>query len=29
MDDYNWKIKFEGDFPPDYQVPMFLLKHAA
>jgi hypothetical protein len=28
MDDYNWKIRFEGDFPPDYQVPMFLLKHA-
>jgi hypothetical protein len=29
MEDYDWKIKFEGDFPPDYQVPMFLLKHAA
>jgi hypothetical protein len=28
MDDYNWKIRFEGNFPPDYQVPMFLLKHA-
>jgi hypothetical protein len=28
MDDYNWKIRFEGDFPPNYQVPMFLLKHA-
>jgi hypothetical protein len=28
MDNYNWKIRFEGDFPPDYQVPMFLLKHA-
>src|SRR6476620_6348004 len=29
MDDYDWKIRFEGDFPPDYQVPLFLLKHAA
>jgi hypothetical protein len=29
MEDYEWKIKFEGDFPPDYQVPLFLLKHAA
>jgi hypothetical protein len=29
MDDYNWKIRFEGDFPPDYQVPLFLLKHVA
>ena len=29
MDDYNWKIRFEGDFPPNYQVPLFLLKHAA
>jgi hypothetical protein len=28
MEDYDWKIKFEGDFPPDYQVPLFLLKHA-
>jgi hypothetical protein len=28
MEDYEWKIKFEGDFPPDYQVPFFLLKHA-
>jgi len=28
MEDYDWKIKFEGDFPPDYQVPFFLLKHA-
>jgi hypothetical protein len=29
MDDYNWKVSFEGDFPPDYQVPFFLLKHVA
>jgi hypothetical protein len=29
MDDYNWKIRFEGDFPPGYQIPLFLLKHAA
>ncbi|SHF31879.1 hypothetical protein [Flavisolibacter ginsengisoli] len=28
MEDYDWKIKFEGDFPSDYQVPIFLLKHA-
>jgi hypothetical protein len=29
MDDYNWTINFEGDFPPDYRVPLFLLKHVA
>jgi hypothetical protein len=29
MDDYNWKIRFEGEFPPGYQIPLFLLKHAA
>ena len=29
MEDYDWKIKFEGTFPPEYQVPLFLLKHAA
>ncbi len=29
MDDYNWTIRFEGEFPPNYQVPLFLLKHAA
>jgi hypothetical protein len=29
MEDYDWKVKFEGDFPPNYQVPIFLLKHAA
>jgi hypothetical protein len=29
MDDYNWTIRFEGEFPKDYKVPMFLLKHAA
>jgi hypothetical protein len=29
MGDYNWKIRFEGDFPKNYQVPLFLLKHVA
>jgi hypothetical protein len=29
MNDYDWKVRFEGDFPPDYQVPLFLLKHTA
>ncbi len=29
MDDYDWTIRFEGEFPPNYQVPLFLLKHAA
>jgi hypothetical protein len=29
MNDYDWKVRFEGDFPPGYQVPLFLLKHAA
>jgi hypothetical protein len=29
MENYDWKIRFEGDFPPDYQIPLFLLKHAA
>jgi hypothetical protein len=29
MGDYNWKIRFEGDFPLNYQVPLFLLKHVA
>ena len=29
MDDYNWTIRFEGTFPPNYKVPLFLLKHAA
>jgi hypothetical protein len=29
MDNYDWKVRFEGDFPPDYQVPLFLLKHVA
>jgi len=28
MNDYDWKVRFEGDFPPGYQVPLFLLKHA-
>ena len=25
MDDYDWKIRFKGEFPPDYQVPFFCL----
>jgi hypothetical protein len=29
MDDYDWKVRFEGTFPEDYEVPLFLLKHAA
>jgi hypothetical protein len=29
MNDYDWKVRFEGDFPPDCQVPFFLLKHVA
>jgi hypothetical protein len=29
MNDYDWKIRFEGDFPPGYMIPFFLLKHAA
>jgi hypothetical protein len=29
MNDYDWKVKFVGEFPPDYQIPLFLLKHAA
>ena len=29
MDDYNWTIRFEGEFPSNYQVPLFLFKHAA
>jgi hypothetical protein len=29
MDDYNWTIRFEGEFPKDYMVPLFLLKHVA
>jgi hypothetical protein len=29
MDDYDYKIRFEGAFPPNYQIPFFLLKHAA
>jgi hypothetical protein len=29
MDDIEWTIRFEGDFPKDYQVPFFLLKHVA
>ncbi len=29
MEDYEWTIRFEGEFPPNYQVPLFLLKHVA
>ncbi|SHF45586.1 hypothetical protein [Flavisolibacter ginsengisoli] len=29
MDDYDWKVSFEGTFPDDYQVPLFLLQHVA
>jgi hypothetical protein len=29
MNDYDWKVRFEGDFPPGYMIPLFLLKHAA
>jgi hypothetical protein len=29
MNDYDWKVRFVGEFPPDYQIPFFLLKHAA
>jgi hypothetical protein len=29
MDDYDWKIRFEGDFPEDYKIPLFLLNHVA
>ena len=28
MEDYDWKVRFEGAFPPDYRVPMFFLQHA-
>jgi hypothetical protein len=28
MNDYDWKVRFVGEFPPDYMVPLFLLKHA-
>jgi hypothetical protein len=29
MNDYDWKVRLVGEFPPDYQVPFFLLKHVA
>jgi hypothetical protein len=29
MNDYDWNVKFVGEFPPDYMIPLFLLKHAA
>jgi hypothetical protein len=28
MDDIEWTIRFEGEFPEDYRIPLFLLKHA-
>jgi hypothetical protein len=29
MNDYDWKVRFVGEFPPDYMIPLFLLKHVA
>jgi hypothetical protein len=29
MDDIEWTIKFEGEFPEDYRIPLFMLKHLA
>lgn len=29
MNDYDWKVSFEGVFPGNYMVPYFLLKHVA
>jgi hypothetical protein len=29
MNDYDWKVRFEGDFPPDHMIPFFLLRHVA
>ena len=29
MNDYDWQVSFEGEFPDDYKVPYFLLKHVA
>ena len=29
MDDIEWTIRFEGEFPEDYRIPLFMLKHAA
>jgi hypothetical protein len=28
MDDIEWTIRFEGEFPEDFRIPLFLLKHA-
>jgi hypothetical protein len=28
MDDIEWTIRFEGEFPDDYRIPLFMLKHA-
>ena len=28
MDDIEWTIRFEGEFPEDYRIPLFMLKHA-
>jgi hypothetical protein len=29
MNDYDWKVRFVGEFPPDYMIPLFLLKYVA
>jgi hypothetical protein len=29
MDDIEWTIKFEGTFPEDYRIPLFMLNHVA
>jgi hypothetical protein len=28
MDDKEWTVSFEGEFPDDYRIPLFMLKHA-
>jgi hypothetical protein len=29
MDDIEWTIRFEGEFPEDYRIPLFMLKNVA
>jgi hypothetical protein len=29
MDDIAWTIRFEGEFPEDYRIPLFMLNHVA
>ena len=29
MDDIEWTVSFEGEFPDDYRIPLFMLKHVA